>query len=265
MKKMLILLLVLGFASAASAYPEADFEDLTVGALAGQAGGSGWSAGYDSVGVVDVAQETGNQFLRYAGTGSTEQAHRDITGFTSDAYTLTYRQRWSAPVANWGNGTSEIQIGNAGRSLDPIHIKYEGGTNGQAFKVGNEVLINLTTLHNENTAGTWGGGAEADYWKDPLDTWVNVMYAVDADAADKANAIAVYWEKNDGSMGLLGLGTIQLGDETTVMADLKTAFKAGLDNTIDIDDLTIVDGLVPEPATIMMLGLGGLALIRKRR
>lgn len=255
--------LVLGLASAAGAYPEADFEDLTVGSLAGQAGGTGWAAGWDSVGLVNVVQETGNKFIRYA-ADSTEEAHRDITGFTSAAYSFTFRMRFENCISTWPSRTGEIQYRNG--SIDPIHVKFEGGGNGQWFRVGNENMLHVKTIHDETLAGTWGGGAEADYWKDPVGSdWVNIWLAVDADAADKANAIAVFWELNNGSMGLVGLGTIQLGDETTLINDLKTAFNAGTSNSIDLDDLNIVDGLIPEPATIALLGLGGLALLRRRR
>jgi len=268
MKKLLILFLVLFLAGMASAYPEADFEDLTVGVISGQGGGSGWSGDWVDSSSFAVVQETGNKYMSHAGQATTKYMNRSVTSFTSNAYSFWHEVRFSTPIGSnideWGSVTcTEIQFRDASGN-DPIHVKYEPSS--KYLRVGNENMLDLGIIHDETIAGTWGGGSEENYWKNPVGNWCKVLLAVDADATDKSNAIAVYWELNDGSMGYVGDGTIQLGDETTVISNIKFGSKLGNDTIhVDFDNLEIVDGLVPEPATIMMLGLGGLALIRKRR
>lgn len=272
-KRLLILVLVLGLASIASAVTivEADFEDLAIGDLNGQGGGSEWSANWNGHVCYDVVQESGNKYVRHIGTADGNNMNRSITTFSAGEYSFLHQIRFSDPIETWGTTSPfEIQFSDTvgGGGTDPIHVKYDPtGTAGAGIlRVGNENMLDLVVVHTETINATWGGGSEADYWKDPVGSdWVNVWLAVDADAVDKSNAIAVYWELNDDSMGYVGLGTIQSGNETTAIKNIRITGTCAVGMTIDVDNLNVITGLIPEPATIALLGFGGLTLLRRKK
>jgi len=122
MKKMLILLLVFGLASAASAAAHVeDFQSYTTGSISGQGNWTGDSA-------PQVVDEGGNKFWRYTGDTSEDATYNAITGYTEDQFALLFDMRSSIKGGNgtdeWGTSTpSQIQLLASNDSADPVHLK----------------------------------------------------------------------------------------------------------------------------------------------
>ena len=239
MKKLLILLLVFGLASAASAALPVtdDFESpMTLGALNGQ---GNWSASSS----FEVVSETGNQYCENAYAG-TKTANRTLA-FSDDVYRLDLDFRLGSRQDTWGTGTPcQLQVRESD-GADPIHLKWEPS---ERFRVGDVWLVDY---------GNIADGIITDL-ANPYTDWVSVAVVCN----ETAGEISAYWEGTDGSMQYVGDGQVQGGTAGVDQANIKYSTRSGGEGSeFDIDNISIT----PEPATIMMLGLGGLALIRRKR
>jgi len=90
--------------------------------------------------------------------------------------------------------------------------------------------------------------------------WAHFKVEVDLVAA----TTQLYWMDNSGNWDAVGSpdNLDSGGGPTNIIDSYRVSGKINaMGATLDFDNIQ----LVPEPATIMMLGLGGLALIRKRR
>jgi hypothetical protein len=262
-KKLLVLLLVLGLASAASAVVSDDFESpKTVGDLDGQGGGVGFTNNWSSVGTtIDVDSETGNQFWRYYSDTSDDSSNRLFTPLAADTqYTIYLKFRASQ---KGGNGTDEWATNTPGHfqlrkdgGPDPIHLKVNQSN---VWMLNDGTMMGMDDIPDAYTAGFATQEEEDDYYMNYVNQWAPWKFYLDL----AAQTVDWYWMDNNGNWDLVGSrGMGNAGDVTGVQIDrvslggkINTA-----DVTMDFDDLVI-----PEPATIMMLGLGGLALIRKKR
>ena len=250
MKKLLILLLVLGLASAASAVVNVteDFEPTatTVGALNGQNGGTGWSAAWSGSGSYSVLSETSNQYYSNAYAG-TKDISRGITAFSDRQFTVSLFVRMGSRQNTWGTGTPcELQLREG--SVDPIHLKFEPGN--ETFRCSGNWLVDYGQIADD-------ANSDDGALKDLYAGWVGIKLKVDM----TEETIDVYWEQNDGDMQWIA----QTGLDNTATATidyLKTQTRTGGEGSeFELDNLAII----PEPATIMLLGLGGFALIRRKR
>jgi hypothetical protein len=238
MKKLLILLLVLGLASYASAaLPISDdFEAMTLGDLNGQGSWTGSSS-------FDVVSETGNQYVENAYAG-TKTANRSLA-FSDDVYALELDFSMGSRQNTWGTGTcTQLQVREAS-GADPIHIKWEPSF--ERIRLGD---VWLTEYAPDKRPANLA---------DPYSEWVTIRVVID----ETASSAKLYWEGTDGSMVYQGDGAMQQGTAGVDQANIKYSTRAGgAGSEFNIDNVSID---VPEPATILMLGLGGLALIRRKR
>jgi hypothetical protein len=258
MKKLLILLLVLGLSSAAWAYPADDFESpKTVGQLHGQGGGTGFTGNWDGDTTIDVASETDNQFWRYYSGTDSQGTARLYTPFggSGGQYEVYIKFRASQ---KGGNGTDEWQTNSPGHfqlredgGNDPLHLKLNQSN---VFMLNDGGIMSMDTIPDWYTAGGHTQAEIDDYYENYVDNWADWKFELDMDA----QTVDWYWMDNSGNWDLVAT-------RGTPAASIDRVYLGGkinsTDVTMDFDDFYIV----PEPATIMLLGLGGLALIRKRR
>jgi hypothetical protein len=242
-KKLLSLILVLSLTSIAGAvvnYSE-DFESMSTGDGVWN-GQNNWSGS----GSFDVLQETGNKYGSndYAGT---KNINLD-TGFSfsDDVYELQLDFRMNSRQNTWGTGTcTQFQVRESS-GADPIHIKWEPSF--ERIRLGNVWLTDY---------GNIADGVITDL-ANPYTGWVTILVTIN----EGTGAARLYWEGTDGSMVDQGAGAIEAGTAGVDQENIKFETRSGGEGSeFEIDNISIT----PEPATIMLLGLGGLALIRKRR
>ena len=257
MKKLLILLLVLGLASAASALPADDFETpKTVGDLDGQGGGTGFTTNWDADDTIEVDSETGNQFWRYTSETDSQGSSRLYTPFggSGGQYEVYIKFRASQ---KGGNATDEWNTDSPGHfqlredgGNDPLHLKLNQSNN---WMLNDVALMGMDDIPDWYTAGGHTQEEIDDYYMNYVDQWAEWKFDLDM----TAQTVDWYWKDNSGNWDLVG-------SRSTPAASIDRVYLGGkinsADVTMDFDDFVIV----PEPATIMLLGLGGLALIRKK-
>ncbi len=130
----------------------------------------------------------------------------------------------------------------------------------------NALALDVTTLMTQAQMVNWKYWAEGDP-TDPPPSWLNVAICVNNSAGFHWQFVDVASESGqyETTTVLLNYGTqgVDEGwfDYATGWAQVFIAINAGSAGYLYFDNLR----LVPEPATIALLGLGGLALIRKRR
>lgn len=247
MKKIVVLMLVVGMVGIASAAVSDTFEDSTLGVLDGQDGGSGWNSAWYGSGSFNVLAETGNQYLSI-GEAATKSINRDVIPFFDDVYSFSFDVRMNSRQDTWGTGTpSEIQLREAS-GADPVHLKFESS---EWIRLGNVWLVDYGAIAD-------AGDASPSALKDLYADWVSIR--VDMDEA--AGTAKLYWEQNDGMMAFVGDGAMEAGTAGVAMDDIKIQTRAGgVGSEFELNNLSIV----PEPATLLLLGLGGLSLIRRKR
>ena len=265
MKKLLILLLVFGLASAASALPAPqascgfnsgeDSPAYTLGALIGQGSAiQDWagpftdnSGGRDNTGRFEVVEggcsgsghsDPDQHLQMFDADSSGYSVERAMDPWEGDfTYELCHKWNSQALVT-----TMQHQFENSSGAR-PLNIKWEAS--GQ-FRVNDSFLIN------------WKN--PADPFKNPLNNWVDIKVVCDYDTA----TFDLYWETTDNTMGYVGQ---KIGFKDTYSGDVVNyRLDAPKMNTTDGQGLEVDHiRITPEPTTIMLLGLGGLALIRRKR
>jgi hypothetical protein len=265
-KKLLSLILVLALASAANAVlPSDDFESpKTVGDLHDQGGGVGFSNNWQAADTtIDVDSETGNQYWRYNSDGSDDSSNRLFTTAldAGGQYTIYLKFRASQ---KGGNGTDEWATNTPGHfqlredgGKDPLHLKVNQSN---VWMLNDGTMMGMDDIPDWYTAGGHTQEEIDDYYENYVDNWADWKFDLDL----TAQTVAWYWMDNSSNWDLVGTrGMGNAGDVTGVTINrISLGGKINTsDVTQDFDDFSIT----PEPATIMLLGLGGLALIRKKR
>ena len=264
MKKLLILLLVLGVASAASAaLPVEDFEAKTLGPVVPQGGGIGFTANWADDVLPQVASEVGNQFWRYVRQDTDDDyTSRLFTPLAADTqYTVYLQFRSSQKGGNgadeWGTNTpGGFQLRQDG-GPDPLHMKVNQSNN---FMLNDGAIMTMDTIPDWYTAGGHTQAEIDDYYENYVGNWADWKFELDL----AAQTVDWYWMDNSGNWDhVVQRGMGGAGDVTGVQIDrISLGGYTGLEDiSIDYDNFSIV----PEPATMVLLGLGGLALIRRKR
>ena len=242
--RTLILSFSLAGALAASAASfSVDFtaaEGFTTGPADGQMGGTP-SVGVVAQSGVDIDTTTGlltsatNGFLRSIYDAGGTAAGDFTTGSTLTATGLTFnRGSFDGPLAVFGltSGT----VAGAAQNEFGFQLRTTGTDiflDGQAF------------------------GPVA-----PVDTGFNI--------GDTFDATISFLDNGDGTfdaISTVGTASFVTADNVTLPAASGLIFQAqgGVGGTLSIDSLALTTEPVPEPSSALLLGLGGVALLRRRR
>ena len=264
MKKLLILVLVLGLASVAFAASDG-FESyaapISIDGLGSATGGwaSSWVASHSTSPITD-------QYMAVSG-GSPDDPdqHMQMIALDSGGYAVqrdldTMSGSWtlSFDVKIVGTGDETGQ-----RDDTEILLEDAAGQNGLQIKIGG-TGFEMFRMNNTNMTVQYGDGAypTMKLLHETNGDWVHLE--VDYDAT--ANTFQLYWEEQDGT--LLAHAPAQAPDSSSWDGTISEVFIMGFKtyDGVDSGNGILIDGIniVPEPMTIALLGLGGLLLRRRK-
>lgn len=235
MKRSTMILVALALVGSAQAGIVEDFESYDFGTFQGQS--SSWSTTSADWKIVDywgqkaLKMEGGDNFLYYA------DQQMDASG---DGYTMMWMQFSASPYGNY-SGTF-LDLGDGSSTFPPdVTFRRRFYPNGTGT---------LETTYNPTVTGN---GAYSMTWN--TDTWWRLRR--------EGTAIQI-WSS---------FAPITADNPGTLM--LESANPGGLYggwcglygvNTTYFDDVVIMEGdYIPEPATMSLLGIGGVVLLYRRR
>jgi hypothetical protein len=174
-----------------------------------------------------------------------------------------------------GSADSDAEAGEAYSKINSGAWEFELSAAGAQ-------VLDLTQMSFTVQAERWGNGRTHDYQVvliDELDNETPIAFdAYIPDDSDPANLVlddvTVAGVGQQGSLG--GVGGVDndamivvdltgLANAASLKFGIRTDRAGGLTPESSLDNLVIEGAVVPEPATMSLLALGGLAVLRRRR
>lgn len=236
----------------------------TLGELHGQGSATGgwasaWVSSTTTTGVFNVVEggcpaqgpcpgDPDQRLAMYGAISSSYHVDRMMDPWSGD-FRFDFCLRLSDSADGQRDQTQIVFKNAAGQR--PLHIKI-GASNYAMFIVNEQPMIVQSgdALHPDMVP--LGTSAE---------NWAHLAIVCDWDTA----TFDLYWEQTDGSMKLVNTkvgwrDSTYTGDVTKMEIWAPKAY-GNINAGMDIDAISFV----PEPAAIILLGLGGLAMLRRRR
>ncbi len=217
-------------------------------------GGSGWASGSTWNGGQSVAGSftypgVGNSGAnKYSGTGNVFRSLNLGAGSVSSSLGLV-------TAGTLGMDSTTLWMSFIGQ-------RQGGGYAGVSLYGGGSELI---FFGSNGINPDWGIGNEATTAGTPADSEAYILVKMEFGAANNNDTFSM-WSNPDLSTGESGLGT---ANATSSVFDVKfDEIRLGTASTLLVDELrlgTTFADAVPEPSSLSLVALGGLALLRRRR
>lgn len=232
---MAAVALAVGTSSAFAQYVTYDFDSYTLGSIAGQGGWEGWTGNAAVAGTVTAEQA-------FSGTQSLKVVKGNDT---VHPFTQVSSGQWTLSMQQYVPSTASGQIYTILMNSYPANLNWSVQT-----------LVDASAGLIGEFDG-WSGVQQGSSLSVVKDAWVELRYEIDL----TANTLSAYY---NGS--LLGSHAWQSGGQNQFQAlDIYPSEDAssGLAGAVYYDNVKLQQ--IPEPGTLALLGLGGLALALRRR
>ena len=266
MKKVLVLLMVAALATVSQAWTLLDnFEGYATGDTATVTGGV-WSTKVAESGTTEITASGSGKVLqinKLAGDNNWDGSDRDLTG-TGAAIAVAETQTyfWQVNVHTDHETTSwtyDIMMG-----LAPETSNIDQTNAWQDFSV-------MPFINNAPDSPFINADAPTTPWWAPMskDTWTNVWVVINNDAVDPT--FALYYSTGTDAPVLVTGDANWRNHAAGVDLNAIGFMASGWDlSNYQLDNIYYAEGVdltnpIPEPATMILLGLGGLSLIRRKK
>jgi hypothetical protein len=257
MRKILLIFLLVGFTAISQAALVDDFESYATGNVRDVADPP-WTA-LGGTGQADIWDDgTGNNILAFGWNSGWRGTARGLgpVANTSSATTLFMRLYANNDDLDHSVGLSDIAVASMTQWFDDFEIQIAAVDDGTLddgtvnFIVRN--AVNNTVVGSLSTGQWYNVWAVIDQTADTYDVYLTTGTA-DATVSDRVADDFAF----------------RNGTTDDLVSFLACGYNAGDQQDLWVDDIHLTDGqdlsYVPEPMTIALLGLGGLAVFRRRK
>jgi hypothetical protein len=193
------------------------------------------------------------------------------TGYTRVAYYLELGVTGHPEFTQYAYASFDVRPEFANANELGIPSNGPNGS-GQVFKL---AVTNMHVYTNANaTTGIFATGGNLEFWPSNYGQGANGVFDYDDDGFNNGNGHGSFQIHNGGlaqtliaynAWGDIRDSELGVGTQIGGSGNPDWTFATGNNDNFDIQTLQIFVQTVPEPASLGLLSLGGLALVRRRR